>query len=307
MDIVLTFFFIFMRCCFPSSNLSLRNGNWFGLQRTLGLTNNGPPGFLGLVASNETENHGVPFCLTEEFVAVYRLHPLLPDGLPLESGFQPLEKLVGLAGEDILHSSESIPRQVWDALIKYPCGNLELFNYPHALRNLAPTNTAGEALPDHVDLAALDLYRDRERGIRKYNDFRRELHLKPFASYEDLCENSDTANIMKELYGKNGIENVDLLVGLLAEKKISEFAISETAFVIFVLMASRRLEADRFLTTDFNETTYTKRGFQWVSETSGMRDVLCRHFPEIEANIKYGISAFTPQKPWPKPNERVET
>ena len=26
-----------------------------------------------------TQNYGVPFALTEEFVAVYRMHPLLPD------------------------------------------------------------------------------------------------------------------------------------------------------------------------------------------------------------------------------------
>lgn len=279
--------------------ISNRTGNWFGIFNALGLTDQGPPGLLGLVAQDRTENYGIPFCLTEEFVSVYRLHPLLPDGLPLASGFQPLENLVGLAGEDILYSSENAPREVWDAMIKYPCGNLELFNYPRALRNLAPTNSSGEALPDHVDLAALDLYRDRERGIRRYNDFRRELHMKPFTSFEDLCGNAETAEIMRELYGENGIEKVDLMVGLLAEKKISGFAISETAFLIFVLMASRRLEADRFLGTEFNDTTYTKRGFQWVSETKGMRDVLRRHFPEEEASIRDGLSAFTPQEPWP--------
>ena len=34
----------------------------------------------------KAHNHGVPYSLTEEFTAVYRLHPMLPDVLPIEGG-----------------------------------------------------------------------------------------------------------------------------------------------------------------------------------------------------------------------------
>jgi len=37
----------------------------------------------GLVGLKKPENHGVPYSLTEEFVSVYRMHPLLPDKLQL--------------------------------------------------------------------------------------------------------------------------------------------------------------------------------------------------------------------------------
>ncbi|WOL13036.1 alpha-dioxygenase 1-like [Canna indica] len=67
----------------------------------------------------------------------------------------------------------------------------------------------------------------------------------------------------------------------MAEKKIKGFAISETAFFIFVIMASRRLEADRFFTSYFNEKTYTKRGLKWVNKTESLRDVIERNYPEI--------------------------
>lgn len=229
---------------------------------------------------------------------MYRLHPMLPDGIPLSSGFVPLEGLVGLDGEKVLYTSEDKPREVWEALVQFPCGNLELYNYPRALRQVCPTNERGIAQPHPVDLAALDLYRDRERNVRNYNSFRRELYLKPFGSYIEMCGDQKTAATLEELYGKDGIENVDLLVGLLAERKIPGFAISETAFLIFLVMASRRLEADRFFTSDFNEGTYTSAGFRWVNETSGMRDVLRRHFPEVDRNIKEGDSAFKPQVGW---------
>lgn len=53
------------------------NVNWGGF---FGL---GPKG-LGLVGASKAQHHGVPYALTEEFTAVYRMHPLLPDYLPVE-------------------------------------------------------------------------------------------------------------------------------------------------------------------------------------------------------------------------------
>ncbi|KAI0559766.1 Peroxidase superfamily protein isoform 1 [Gracilaria domingensis] len=281
------------------ASIRYRNSNWFGLPRALGLPfSKGPPGLFSLVAQ-DTENHGVPYCLTEEFVSVYRLHPLLPDGLPIDSHFVPLSDLIGLPGDEKLNK-EGEPEKYWDAVLRYPCGNLELFNYPKDLRQLPPTDEYGRQKPDLVDLAALDLYRDRERGIRCYNDFRRALHMKAFKSIKDLCgDNEDAYKAMVEVYGEDGIENVDLMVGMLAEKKIKGFAISETAFLIFLLMASRRLEADRFFTTDFNAKTYTDIGFAWVKSVTSMRDVLKRHFPELEKKIPDGYSAFKPRDKWP--------
>jgi alpha-dioxygenase len=103
---------------------------------------------------------------------------------------------------------------------------------------------------------------------------------------------------LRSVYGDD-IEACDLLVGVLAEEKIPGFAISTTAFHIFLLMASRRLEADRFLTEDFNEATYGRVGFEWVRKTSGLRDVLRRHYPELEAALPKGASAFTPYRTTP--------
>lgn len=275
------------------------NTNWYGLPRALGISKGGPPGLVGLVGK-KTELHGVPFALTEEFVSIYRLHPLLPDGLPLESGNVELSDCIGEKGEKLL-LGENKALEVWDAIIKYPCGNLSLFNYPRALRKLTPTTPDGKSIDEPIDLAALDLYRDRERGIRNYNDFRREVHMKPFKNYDDLTGgNARMVQALEDVYGKDGIEKVDLLVGNLAEKKVRGFAISETSFLIFLLMASRRLEADRFLNEDFNEKIYSRAGMAWVRSVDSLRDVLKRHFPEMERHFsKHDASAFTPTTEWP--------
>lgn len=207
--------------------------------------------------------------------------------------------MVGQKGDNQLNVAGA-PAKFWESIVSYPCGNLELFNYPEALRNLAPTDSRGVAEEELVDLAALDIYRDRERRVRSYNDFRRGLMMRPFKSIRELCGDNDEAyDAISEVYGKDGIEKVDLQVGMLAEKKEKGFAISETAFLIFLLMASRRLESDRFLNQNFNKETYSDIGFEWVRTTGSMRDVLRRHFPAVDAVIKKDQSAFTPQRSWP--------
>lgn len=43
------------------------------------------PVLTGLVGLKQPNNHGVPYSLTEEFIAVYRMHSLLPDSLQLRN------------------------------------------------------------------------------------------------------------------------------------------------------------------------------------------------------------------------------
>ena len=61
-------------------------------------------------------------------------------------------------------------------------------------------------------------------------------------------------------------------------------------------MASRRLQSDRFFTTDYNEKTYTKTGLDWI-EDNNMRTVLRRHIPALAPVLDKVDNAF---KPWPK-------
>ena len=82
------------------------------------------------------------------------------------------------------------------------------------------------------------VYRDRERNVARYNEFRRALLLIPISKWEDLTDDKEAIQTLEEVYGDD-VEQLDLLVGLMAEKKITGFAISETAFIIFLLMASR--------------------------------------------------------------------
>ncbi len=91
----------------------------------------------------------------------------------------------------------------------------------------------------------------------------------------------------------NDIDKVDLQVGMYAEPLPPGFGFSDTAFRVFVLMASRRLKSDRFFTTDFRPEVYTEAGIRWVTHTK-MKDVPLRHYPELEPSLEGMPNAFLP-------------
>jgi hypothetical protein len=133
------------------------------------------------------------------------------------------------------------PDRLWYSFgITHP-GSLTLNNYPNFLRNLSVP------LVGNIDLATTDILRDRERGVPRYNQFRRQIGLNPITKFEDLTTDAATLAKLKTLYS-NDIERIDTLVGMLAETTRPDgFAFGETAFQIFILNASRRLMTDRFL------------------------------------------------------------
>ena len=83
------------------------------------------------------------------------------------------------------------------------------------------------------------------------------------------------------------------MVGLYGEPVPKGFGFSDTAFRVFVLMASRRLKSDRFFTRDYTPAVYTQTGLDWVSENT-MSTVLLRHFPELEPALRDVDNAFAP-------------
>jgi hypothetical protein len=93
---------------------------------------------------------------------------------------------------------------------------------------------------------------------------------------------------------------LDLMVGMFCEVPPQGFGFSDTAFRIFILMASRRLKSDRFIAGEaFTEEVYTQVGLDWLEKTS-MTDILLRHYPELGPALYEAKSAFAPWK-------RVET
>ena len=60
----------------------------------------------------------------------------------------------------------------------------------------------------------------------------------PISKWGDLTNDEEVIKALYDVYGDD-VEKLDLQVGLMAEKKIKGFAISQTAFFLFILTASR--------------------------------------------------------------------
>jgi hypothetical protein len=139
-------------------------------------------------------NHfGSPFNFPEEFVSVYRLHPLIPDLIEYRDLQQDpnhitqkvpvVETFRGKATE--VMRSRGLAN--WGlSLGRQRLGLLVLNNHPQFMQNLKMTRL--ESNTKMIDITALDLIRDREHGIPRFNEFRRQYGLRQLTSFEDFVD-----------------------------------------------------------------------------------------------------------------------
>jgi hypothetical protein len=406
-------------------------------------------GILGGVRDLGPNN--VPFTITEEFTTVYRLHSLLPEDLDIYNpqtgaaeGSFPLKETRLEKSANVLND-KGLDRVLYSFGRTKP-GQLVLNNFPRFLQEVEVP------ILGKLDMGAMDVLRDRERGVPRYNEFRRRIHLPEIVSFADLftfdpeaklrvakdecstlpteiaalgqfaSENlkkgvlnriattflgmqSKTMNWWKEREGKlsnfdlkhcrvqkayarfvayrdlasrastlneteaktlaalkaqvqsdikereeglpphavetlakiralyntpelkaaypspylaslgveDAVEALDTMVGTHAEtsRNPSEpnmgyigLGLGETQFQIFVLMASRRLLADRFFNVDYRPEVYTQRGMDLVSNANMKTVLVCnmkKDFPRIAAALKCVRSGFHPWNDLSKP------
>lgn len=166
-------------------------------------------------------NHfGSPFNFPEEFITVYRLHPLLPDLIDYrEWNKEPnvirhkvpvIETFRGKA-TGVMHRTGLANWAL--SLGRQRLGLLTLRNHPQFLQNL--TMNRLQSSTQQIDVAALDLIRDRERGIPRYNEFRRQYGLKQLTGFDEFVdqrlpkdsparrEQEQLVQTLREVYGQH--------------------------------------------------------------------------------------------------------
>jgi len=276
----------------PTLQLGMR-ANWWGLEmerlnRLVGRLSSSE--VISGIPGSETNHFGVPYSLTEEFVAVYRMHPLVPDEFHFRAvqndAVRQEREFPDIAG---IHAQEVLDQlSLTDVLYSFGTahpGAITLHNFPkHLQRFVRPDGVL-------IDLAATDILRARERGVPRYNRFRQFMHRPPVRTFADITPNPAWQEQLRQVYGD--VDGVDVMVGLYAENPPAGFGFSDTAFRIFILMASRRLNSDRFYTNDYNERVYTPAGMEWInSNTFG--SVVLRHCPALGPALRGNDNAFAP-------------
>jgi hypothetical protein len=288
----------------PTTRFALR-ANWWGLEmerlsRLVGRLSSSD--VVSGIPGSPTDHHGVPYSITEEFVAVYRMHPLLPDQLSFRSVDDDTSVLETTFPEVAFSRARPALEKVSFTNALYSFGTLHpgaitLHNFPTTLQQFTDLDGVLN------DLGAIDLLRIRERGVPRYNDFRELLHKPRLHSFEELSDNPEWVAQLRRIYNDD-IDSVDLMIGLYAEPLPPGFGFSDTAFRIFILMASRRLQSDRFFTTDFTPRVYTQTGMDWIADNT-FSTVLLRHAPGLGPALSRIDNAFAP---WPTPatSSRIE-
>ena len=166
-------------------------------------------------------NHfGSPFNFPEEFTTVYRLHTMVPDLLE----YRELDKDPNVIREKVpvIDTFRGLATAAMDSrglanwalsMGRQRLGLLYLRNHAQFLQNLDMPRLNSPT--QKLDVVALDLIRDREHGVPRFNEFRRQYGLKYLTSFDDfidrhLAEDSperrDQAELVKalrEVYGQH--------------------------------------------------------------------------------------------------------
>lgn len=264
---------------------------------------------IGGIVGDVRNDYGIPYSITEEFTSVYRLHSLLPENLAIRK-IRTRNSVTSIPFVETRNEKSYPLMEKYDLKDLYYSfgtqhpGQLVLNNFPKFMQNL-PIPGLGK-----MDLGMVDVLRDRERGVPRYNQFRRGINLKPISSYRDFFPadkplDARQKGLIEKFYkvygtdanGRDNVEMIDVLVGTLAEEvRPDSFGFGETLFQIFILMASRRLMADPFYTEYYNASHYTRSGLDWIDNEGTLAKVIVRHMPELKSKVAGLTSAFNPWK-----------
>ena len=167
---------------------------------------------------NKGVNHfGSAFNFPEEFITVYRLHSLVPDLLEYRTFDQPNRVAKKVPVVDTFRGKatpavRNAGLANWGLTMgRQRLGALTLGNFPQFLQNLEMDRLQSNT--KKIDIAALDLIRDREHGVPRFNEFRRQYGLRTLTSFDDFisptADSKDRATqqsmvtAMREIYGQH--------------------------------------------------------------------------------------------------------
>ena len=174
-------------------------------------------GNRGADPNGGTNHFGSPFNFPEEFVTVYRLHPLVPDLLEYREWNNHPDDIRQKVSVMATVRGNATPAMRERGLANWALtmgrqrlGLLTLGNHPRFLQNL-PMPRLTESPTKMIDVVALDLIRDRERGVPRFNEFRRQYGLRQLRSFDEFADPRVKDNArqkffiarMREIYGQH--------------------------------------------------------------------------------------------------------
>jgi hypothetical protein len=139
-------------------------------------------------------NHfGSPFNFPEEFITVYRLHALVPDLIEYREWNNDANQIRAKVPVIETFRAKSVEAMRSRGLANWALsmgrqrlGLLSLMNHPRFLQNILLPRL--DSPTKQIDVPALDLIRDREHGVPRFNEFRRQYGLRQLTSFDDFVD-----------------------------------------------------------------------------------------------------------------------
>lgn len=96
-----------------------------------------------------------------------------------------------------------------------------------------------------LDLASINIFRGRDRGLSNYNKIRQDFGMTPITQFSQITDSEEDVRVLEELYGD--VDNIDPWVGMLSEKHVDEDAVFGELVMRIIKEQFRRLRnGDRF-------------------------------------------------------------
>lgn len=123
-----------------------------------------------------------------------------------------------------------------------------------------------------LDLAAINIFRGRDRGLGDYNSIRADFGLPLVKNFSDFVGDSEDAAALEALYGD--VNNVDPWVGMLAERHLPGSIFGELVMRIIESQFQILRDADRFYFE--NDPAFTPSQIEEIKSTK-LYDIVMRN------------------------------
>ena len=134
---------------------------------------------------------------------------------------------------------------------------------------------------DGFDLMALNIQRGRDHGLASYNDTRIAYDLAPAVSFADVSSDSEIQDRLASVY--DDVNDIDLLVGGLAEDRLKGAQVGELLYTVIKEQFELLRDGDRF----WYERTLTRREIRELHRTH-LADIIKRN-TEIDDEIPHDV------------------
>lgn len=185
-----------------------------------------------------------------------------------------------LAMEDAFFNPEIVIEQGLDPVLRGLAANVQEATdllIVDGIRNaFQPPNKAA------TDVIALDIQRGRDHGLPDYNHMRQDFDLKPVTAFNEISSDITIQRALESVYGS--VDNIDPLIGMLAEDHLPGTCFGELASIVIKQQYEATRDGDRFWYT--NDPNLTNDEISQIEKTL-LSDIILRNtnITDIQQNV----------------------